>query len=113
VLDDLAVRDSPHLYVIDRDDPSGRRDPEQLSYVANSTAAAVHDEIPVSDKDALEPLDELDGREESSLTRSSVSEIPLPCVRPVLVVEARVDHVDVPALGRGPVIEEHADDVPR
>lgn len=104
MLDDLSVGDSPHLYVVDRDDSSGRRDPERFVYVTNSAAAAVHDEITLGDQHALEPLDELDGRKEPTLTRAGVSEIALPCVRPVVVVEALLDHIHVPALGCGPVL---------
>ena len=113
MLDDLAVGDSPHLYVVDRDDPSGRRDPERFAYVTNSAATAVHDEITFGDEHALEPLGEVEGREEPTLTRAGVSEIALPRVRPVLIVEALLDHVHVPALGRGPVLQESPDDVLR
>jgi hypothetical protein len=46
------------------------------------------------------------------LTSSSVSQITLPGVRPIAVVEALFDHVHVPAVRSASMIEKPSYDVP-
>ena len=111
MLDDLAFVDAPHLDVIDDHLTASRRDTEQLADVANASSRPMHDQISFCDQIALELFERLESREEPALASSGVSQVALPSMRPVAVVEALFDHVHVPAIWTTSVIEESSDDI--